>query len=1311
MGDLGEPRSFLPQIRCVIRTSGETTMSNYPLHQRRLHRFIVLWRVALALALLGALIPTATFAAIPDEDAARPPALANAVPGILLASTGAVTVQAVPNAPNACPASPSGLPDVIERTNFCVYYDDGNVTDGQADDVADFTQLYWDRYVTDFGFRAPAFTNKLVIEIQNDTSCNGGTSPSSNDFYVYDECFDLARLMQKVVGHELFHRVQYAYHGTEVKWFKEGTARAIEDLAFAELDNWPQAMSAPSSFNSQADNYLMNTNVDITSIPQRYNSALWWKYFTEQFGSDPDEPELGVDALLRLWEAAETLDDIAALNQALTNLGAGANFDVAFRKFVAANWLKDLGNQPNAEYNYIDEDQTGNPDQYGPLFPTNGGAISTGSPATWSNQSVSRYGARYFSATPGGTCPVLNGTFHTDSGPAFYHIIAEKAGVVEHFQSSTAGDFSLSFFNDGLTRLVGIAGSTNADAQVDVTLQCVNPTLTIQMPNSGAVSFVGPFNGPGKFLAQVLVTDGSPNGPVVSGLTVNDFKAFVNGQPALITTGAFIQQQYWLVVQAPNQVSDGVYDLEVRLEASGTATTIATDTNSASVEYNGNNLDHVLVIDRSGSMASDEKMDAAKDAAKLYVDITRNSDGLAVVPYNEDVNPAPFPMTAVTTAPNVRENAKSFIQALFPDGWTSIGDGLAEAVSQRAGSPTANPVCSYVLLSDGLENSSQFWSGVQASVVASGCPVTAIAFGAASDETLMQNIATATGGAYFFNDVYVSAVAAAEANAAGTPSKTRLDLGDTYEYAQSDGEGRERILAERGTVPLNQDELNPAPDQIHKVMIDPSVTNAVFTLDWTAPLYGQDLLLKLRMPDGTILTPEDRPYTFEDLRSEHLGWRIPDPMPGTWELIVNARSTYVAEPIPYQVTVSARSNINAFLLLPARLGIKYFTGNRLALPALLSGDGPIGNARMVAIVTAPDGTETRIRLFDDGQHDDGQAGDGFYNGYYTKVNQAQLIPPNEDGPEPTEPTDEGSYRVRLLIEGEDFQRQALGAFSVQEGEDVNNNGLPDPFETENGVSIDSSDGDLDMLDALSEYQIGTDVNDSDTDGGGENDGSEYFQGKDPFDPSDDEIEAPEYLKTEPGIAGNTIYYHVRDEYSRMVLYRAMAPDGPWQVRQPELPADGVYEDPADNGQTYFYRYMAIDGDDNRSAVVDSSPVTPSEDPFLPEADILIDGGAATTPDLNVELTFVPATEDTEYFEDIVAMKLSNSPDLAGAEWQPFDQTTAWTLAATPAGEQATVYGQFRDDADNESLVTTASIIVSAAPPASESVFLPIVTNQ
>ena len=73
--------------------------------------------------------------------------------------------------------------------------------------------------------------------------------------------------------------------------------------------------------------------------------------------------------------------------------------------------------------------------------------------------------------------------------------------------------------------------------------------------------------------------------------------------------------------------------------------------------------------------------------------------------------------------------------------------------------------------------------------------------------------------------------------------------------------------------------------------------------------------------------------------------------------------------------------------------------------------------------------------------------------------------------------------------GGGVRREALGAFSVKEGPDTNTNGLPDPFETENEVTLAEGDPDLDTLDNVSEYQIGTDPSDSDSDNGGENDGS------------------------------------------------------------------------------------------------------------------------------------------------------------------------------------------------------------------------------
>lgn len=1207
--------------------------------------------------------------------------------------------------------APSGMTS-IDGGDFCVYYNSSDVTTTQANTAVTHIQNYWNRYVTDFGFRAPKFSGKLVVILTTDTGCNGGTSFSSNKLDAFTGCYNVAQDIQVVLGHELFHRIQYSY-GDEVKWFKEGTARAVQDNVFADIDNWSGALGQSFSFNSEANNYLAATNNDMTSIPMRYQSSLWWKYFMEQYGSTTTEPQRGIDALRQLWESADGADDIAAVNNALAALGAGVNFDTAFKRFTVANITKDLTGLPDGSYSYIDEKEAGNPAVYGPIVPQNGGTINTGTPATFNNQSVTRYGARYYSATPAASCPVITASFHRDdSGPAFYHVVTQKGSAFARHVEGSGADWSQSFINDGITRVTAVAGSTNNSSQVDVTLSCANPVIDIKQPNSGAVAFAGPFSTPGKFLAQVLVTNGSPTSPVVAGLTVNDFKARVNGVEGLVTAGGFIQEQYWLVIDAPVQSADGVYDLEVTLEAPGTTTPVATDTNTASVRYTNDHLDHVLVIDRSGSMSEANKMPAAQAAANFYVDITRNSDGVAVVPYNQDINPAPFAMQSSNLT--VRNNAKSYINGLTPSGATSIGDGMQGAVTQRAGSPTGNPRCSFVLMSDGMENSAAFWSDVKAAVQGTGCPVTSIAFGPASSETLMQQIATDTGGAFFYNDVYVSSNTAS-ADAVGTSDDTALGLDNTYEYAQARAENRQRLLQQQSSVPTFQ-------DQTHTVQVDPSVKEGLFALTWANTAFTG--ILSLRDPDGNVITSASLPYTFADYNSGHVGWRIPNPKPGAWQMIVRFEFPIIGgqphvQPqqspnVPYQVITSGPSDISVDLLLPDKLNAQFFTGNRVPIRAFVSGTTPIANLPVQAIVTAPDGTQTTLALLDDGQHDDGIAGDGLYANWYTRVNQANAVTPTGEVGSP-KPQNEGAYRVRVLARSATFQREALGSFAVLAGADANTNGLPDTFEAENNVTDPGGDPDLDGLNNQDEYLAGTDPNNSDSDGGGENDGSEIaLHSQNPLDAKDDQIARPEFLRAEPENGKVHLLYDVKAEYTRMLLYRSDAANGPWALRNSELPLTGAYDDAATNGQPVFYKLIAIDADNHRSAVVSSEAAKPSTDPVPPEARVLVNNDAPKTTQLNVALSFAPYDQeagDPNSFGDITQMLLSNDPSFDGAQWQPFAQNVPWTLAGVPSGSAARVYARFRDAAGNESVTMVGSIIFEPGGTGSgRGIYLPLIVR-
>jgi hypothetical protein len=632
-----------------------------------------------------------------------------------------------------------------------------------------------------------------------------------------------------------------------------------------------------------------------------------------------------------------------------------------------------------------------------------------------------------------------------------------------------------------------------------------------------------------------------------------------------------------------------------------------------------------------------------------------------------------------------------------PNGSTSIGDGLNEAVEQRLSSPTGNPRCSFVLLSDGMENTAQYWADVEGDVVATGCPVTTLAFGPTANETLLQTIATATGGLPFYNDVSPSSK---QLQAMITPDEMALGLADTYEYIQARAAGRQRLVAAAGTTTF------PFVEGVHPVLVDQSVSRMLFALDWNDP--NMVMRLRLRRPDGVIIDPATTPYTFLDgANSAHLGWRIAAPQPGVWEMLVTYLAPTTAVSAPYQVIAGGQSNLTVELLLPDRLGTSYRTGNSVPIYALVASDAPISDGQVLATVTAPNGNQVQLSLYDDGAHDDGAAGDGLFGNWYTAVNQAYVAtPPDEGVPEPAA-NDEGAYRVRVVVTGPTYQREALGAFAVLEGPDVNLNSLPDPYEDEHGVDDPDADPDLDGLTTLREYVAGTDPLDSDTDDGGENDGSEVNHSQNPLDPSDDQIEAPEFFTAAPADDAAILHYDVDRSYESIALYVARDPAGTWTLYDADVVPSGhltCTQPCATNGQAQYFRLAATSLSGHVSAIMTSEQVTPSSDPIPPEAIVIVDDGAETTAVLDVTLKFGPVQGETQGFDDISQVLLSNRADFHGATWQPFAQGMPWLLESTTRpGQLAKVYARFRDRAGNESTGVALGYIVYQPP----QIFLPI----
>ena len=138
-----------------------------------------------------------------------------------------------------------------------------------------------------------------------------------------------------------------------------------------------------------------------------------------------------------------------------------------------------------------------------------------------------------------------------------------------------------------------------------------------------------------------------------------------------------------------------------------------------------------------------------------------------------------------------------------------------------------------------------------------------------------------------------------------------------------------------------------------------------------------------------------------------------------------------------------------------------------------------------------------------------------------------------------------------------------------------------------------TDSDLDGLSDLDEYSHGTNPYDSDSDDGGENDGSEVDSNQDPLDPSDDQIEEVDCVAASPSDSAVILVFHAALEHVRMRLYRKAGAMRPYALHDDNVVPDGEYEDTGlNNGILYRYRMLAVDAEKHWSAVTEAVSASP-----------------------------------------------------------------------------------------------------------------------
>jgi Ca-activated chloride channel homolog len=156
-----------------------------------------------------------------------------------------------------------------------------------------------------------------------------------------------------------------------------------------------------------------------------------------------------------------------------------------------------------------------------------------------------------------------------------------------------------------------------------------------------------------------------------------------------------------------------------------------------------------LVIDRSGSMSADGRIQNARKAAQMAVDRLGRDDILSVISYDDRVD-VDVPATKLTDPLRV----KSQIAGLTPRGSTAIHAGLLAGANEVRKFKSRDRVNRIVLLSDGLANvgpskPSDFVS-LGRELASEGITVSTIGLGRDYNEDLMAGLARSADGGHVF---------------------------------------------------------------------------------------------------------------------------------------------------------------------------------------------------------------------------------------------------------------------------------------------------------------------------------------------------------------------------------------------------------------------------------------------------------------------------------------------------------------------------------------------------------------------------------
>ena len=162
-----------------------------------------------------------------------------------------------------------------------------------------------------------------------------------------------------------------------------------------------------------------------------------------------------------------------------------------------------------------------------------------------------------------------------------------------------------------------------------------------------------------------------------------------------------------------------------------------------------------LVVDTSGSMSEENKLDQAKQGLRVFLSQLSPNDRVGLTTFNDKV----FRLSPISRFGSARATLLNQVNGLFPDGQTAVYDATQAGVREVQNLKDASRINAVVVLTDGEDNQSKTSSGdlvsaLQRQATSEGMAIRVytIAYGSAANQDALTQIASASGGKEYAGD-------------------------------------------------------------------------------------------------------------------------------------------------------------------------------------------------------------------------------------------------------------------------------------------------------------------------------------------------------------------------------------------------------------------------------------------------------------------------------------------------------------------------------------------------------------------------------